>query len=58
MIIDAMCVLLALNLKENLVKIENLYAVSKLCKDNGHLQEFCLMAVDFIPRTTESSGIL
>jgi hypothetical protein len=58
MIIDAMCVLLALNLKENLVKIENLHAVSKLCKDNGHLQEFYLMAVDFIPRTIESSGIL
>jgi len=58
MIINAVRVLLALNLKENLVKIENLRAVSKLCKDNGHLQEFCLMAVDFIPPTTESSGIL
>jgi hypothetical protein len=58
MIIDAMCVLLALNLKENLVKIENLHAVSKLCKDNGHLQGFYLMEVDFIPRITESSGIL
>jgi hypothetical protein len=58
MIIDAMCVHLALNLKENLVKIESLCAVNKLCKDNGHLQEFYLMAVDFIPRTIESSGIL
>jgi hypothetical protein len=58
MIIDAMCVPLALNLKENLVKIESLCVVNKLCKDSGHLQEFYLMAVDFIPRTIESSGIL
>ena len=53
-----MCVLPTLNLKGNLVKTENLHAVNKLCKDNGHLQEFCLMAVGFIPQTTESSGIL
>jgi hypothetical protein len=50
--------LLKLNLKEDLVKTENQYAVVNQCKEFGLQQPPSLMVVDFIQLTTESSGIL
>ena len=55
---SVLCVLLKLNLKEDLGKIENQYVVVNLCKDFGLQQQQLLTVADFIPQTTESSGIL
>jgi hypothetical protein len=55
---NVLCVLLKLNLKEDLGKTENQYVVVNLCKEFGLQQQQFLTVVDFIPQTTESSGIL
>jgi hypothetical protein len=49
---------LKLNSKEGLVKTESQCAVVNLCKEFGMQQQQFLMALDFIPQITESSGIL
>jgi hypothetical protein len=58
MTISVLSALLKLNLKEDLVKTENQYAVVNQCKEFGLQQPLSLMVVDFIQLTTESSGIL
>jgi len=55
---SVLCARLKLNLKEDLVKIGNQYAVVNLCKEFGLQQQQFLMVVDSIQQTTESSGIL
>jgi len=55
---SVLCARLKLNLKEDLVKIGNPYAVVNLCKEFGLQQQQFLMVVDSIQQTTESSGIL
>jgi hypothetical protein len=55
---SVLCALLRLNLKEDLVKIENQYAVVNQCKEFGLQQPLFLTVVDFIQLITESSGIL
>jgi hypothetical protein len=55
---SVLCAHLKSNLKEDLVKIGNQYAVVNLCKEFGLQQPRSLMVVDFIQLTIESSGIL
>jgi hypothetical protein len=55
---NVLCVLLKLNLKEDLGKTENQYVVVNLCKEFGLQQQQYLMVADSIQQITESSGIL
>jgi hypothetical protein len=55
---SALCALLKLNSKEDLVKTESQCAVVNLCKEFGLQQQQYLMVADSIQQITESGSTI